>query len=189
MSKWVIAPFHSPPSPPRAMISSSTIRQHKFWFRREKKTGLEDVERDAAIRVTSKPKARHASITARPIRNMHVNTYFGVFLGAKKRSKAGKERNEADKVRAMTFRRRPAQVTAAFRDELHKRQVGTKDVIGRNQPRSLALRGGERGGDFGLNVAYGLQEGPTLSCQGLVSCHPLRQRALQVIGSAPGWPK
>jgi hypothetical protein len=40
---------------------------------------------NAAIRVTSKPKERHASITARLIRTMHVNTYFGGFLGAKKR--------------------------------------------------------------------------------------------------------
>ena len=189
MSKWVIAPFHSPPSPSQGMISSSTIRQHKFWFRREKKTGLEDVERDAAIRVTSKPKARHASITARPIRNMHVNTYFGVFLGAKKRSKAGKERNEADKVRAMTFRRRPTQVTAAFRDELHKRQVGTKDVIGRNQPRSLALRGGERGERFRIKCGVRTPGGTDLVLSRSCELSPAWTASLQVIGSAPGWPK
>ena len=124
-NKWVIAPFHSPPSPSQGghdIITDDSSTQI-FVFVGKKKTGLEDVERDAAIRVTSKPKARHASITARPIRNMHVNTYFGGFLGAKKRSKAGKERNEADKARAMTFRRRPAQVTAALRDDEHKRKV------------------------------------------------------------------
>lgn len=49
-------------------------------------------------------------------------------------------------------------------------------MIGCNEPRSLALRGGEV--DFGLNVASnGLQEGPALSCQGLVSCHSLRWHA------------
>jgi hypothetical protein len=84
MSKWVIAPFSFPRRLlPQGMISSSSIRRHNFLFSTEKKTGLEDVERDAAIRVTSKPKERHASITARLIRNMHVNTYNWGISGRK----------------------------------------------------------------------------------------------------------
>jgi hypothetical protein len=76
----------------------------------------------------------------------------------------------------MTFRRGPAQVTAAFREKSIKGKSVPSDVIGCNEPRSLALRGVQV--DFGLNVAsYGLQEGPALSCQGLVSCHSLRWHA------------
>lgn len=130
----------------------------------------------AAIRVTSKPKETTRVKYREADKDMHVNTYFGGFLGAKKRiPKAGKERNEADKGQGMTFRRGLAQVTTAFSDEAIKGKYGPSDVIGWFQPRSLALRGGQE--DFGLNVAYGLQEGPTLSCQGLVSCHPLRMQA------------
>jgi hypothetical protein len=74
------------------------------FFVSEKKTGLEDVERDAAIRVTSKPKERTGvSYREALIRNMHVNTYFGGFLGAKKRvPKAGKERMRQIKSAPMT---------------------------------------------------------------------------------------
>jgi hypothetical protein len=73
MSNWVIAPF-SFPSLGHDIIIVNTI----FCFSSKKKTGLEDVERDAAIRVTSKPKERHASITARLIRNMHRKYVLGV---------------------------------------------------------------------------------------------------------------
>ena len=132
----------------------------------------------AAIRVTSKPKETTRVNYREADKDMHVNTYFGGFLGAKKRiPKAGKERNEADKGQGMTFRRGLAQVTTAFSDEAIKGKYGPSDVIGWFQPRSLALRGGGQE-DFGLNVAYGLQERPTLSCQGLVSLSPGRPKCL-----------
>lgn len=97
----------------------------------------------AAIRVTSKPKETTRVNYREADKDMHVNTYFGGFLGAKKRiPKAGKERNEADKGQGMTFRRGLAQVTTAFSDEAIKGKYGPSDVIGWFQPRSLALRGG-----------------------------------------------
>jgi hypothetical protein len=61
-----------------------------------------------------------------------------------------------------------------------RRKERTRDAIGCNQPRSLALRGGRGRGrgerkDFGLNVAYRRQQGPVLSISG--DSLPLRRRA------------
>jgi hypothetical protein len=95
--------------------------------------------------------------TARLIRDMQVSTYLTLWAQRSKH-KASQERNEADKARAMTFRRgrveRPAQVTAALSaTTVKKGRWEPRDIIGREQPRSLAPRGGGVREDFGLNVA------------------------------------
>jgi hypothetical protein len=105
-----------------------------------------------------------------------------VFWGFSGRKEAVKARmNEADRVRPTTVRRRHTQLTAAFRVFERIRQVGTKGCDWLQPAEKPGAQGrSERGReDFGLNVAYGLQEGPTLSCQGLVSCHPLRRGVWQ----------
>lgn len=92
-------PFFIPPSPrPNLPGHDIIIVKHNFLFRRKRRQALRMSKGNAAIRVTSKPKERHASITARPIRG-HARKY--VFWGVSGRKeavpKAGKERNEADK--------------------------------------------------------------------------------------------
>jgi hypothetical protein len=144
---------------------------------------------NAAIRVTSKPKETTRVNYREADKNMRVNTYFGGFLGVKKLvpRQARKEMRQI-KVRAMTFRRGPAQVTTAFRDNEHKRQVGTERSHWLQPAEKPSAQGRRRRQeDFGLNVAYGLEEGPTLSCQGLVSCHSLRWQVGS--NSALSWPK
>jgi hypothetical protein len=60
----------------------------------------------------------------------------------------------------------------------YKRQLGTERCDWLQPAEKPGAQGRRRGQeDFGLNVAYGLQEGPALSCQGLVSCHSLRWQA------------
>jgi hypothetical protein len=125
--RMAMPPFHSPsPLPGHDII----IVKHSFLFRRKRRQALRMSKGNAAIRVTSKPKETTRVNYREADKDMHVNTYFGGFLGAKKRvptsqGRQGKEMRQI-KVRAMTFRRGPAQVTTAFRENEHKRQVGTE---------------------------------------------------------------
>ena len=90
---------------------------------------------------------------------------FWGFSGRKEAVKASKEGNEADRVRPTTVRRRRSQLTAAFRVFERKRQVGTKGCDWLQPAEKPGAQGRSEGReDFGLNVAYGLSEGPTLSC-------------------------
>jgi hypothetical protein len=59
-------------------------------------------------------------------------------------------------------------VTTAFRENEHIRQVGTERCDWLQPAEKPGAQGRRRRGArrFGLNVAYGLQEGPALSCQG-----------------------
>ena len=75
------------------MISSSSTQN--YWFRRGK-TGLEDVERDAALRITSEPKERQINCREADSDKEHATYIRTLVVFWAQRSGKGKQ-GETDK--------------------------------------------------------------------------------------------